>query len=178
MANAACDNKTPQDLWKGVVAGMIAGFVASWAMNHVSTIWSKINERGDQPEQTAKKGEQSDPATLKLAKRLSRELLHRELSEDQAEIAEAAVHYSFGTIMGAVYGGLAEYIPETTAGFGSAYGTILFVGADEIAVPLAALSGKANEVPLSSHVLGFTHHMVYGVTAEMVRRRTRKLFAA
>jgi hypothetical protein len=52
------------------------------------------------------------------------------------------------------------------------------VGADEIVVPLAALSGKANEVPLSSHVLGFTQHMVYGVTAEMVRRGARKLLAA
>jgi uncharacterized membrane protein YagU involved in acid resistance len=80
--------------------------------------------------------------------------------------------------MGAVYGGLAEYVPKATAGLGSAYGTVLFVSADEIAVPLAALSGKANEVPLSSHVLGFTQHMVYGVTAEMVRRGARKLLAA
>jgi hypothetical protein len=68
---------------------------------------------------------QSDPATLKLAKRLSRDILHREIPDDKAQVAVAAVHYSFGTIMGAVYGGLAEYVPKATAGFGSArYGVV------------------------------------------------------
>jgi putative membrane protein len=166
------------ELWKGVLAGVIGGLVASWTMNQVFTIWSKINENQQQPEQSAKKGEQSDPATLKLAKRLSREFLHREIPDDNVQTAEAAMHYCFGTVMGGIYGGLSEYLPQTKAGFGSAYATLLFVGADEIAVPLAGLSAKANEVPLSSHVLGFTAHMVYGVTTELVRRGTRRLLAA
>ena len=168
----------PQEMWKGVVAGMIGGLVASWTMNQVFTIWSKINENQQEPERPAKKGEASDPATLKLARRLSRELLHREIPDDKIQAAEAAMHYGFGTVMGALYGGLSEYIPQTKAGFGSAYATALFVTADEIAVPLAGLSGKANEVPLSSHVLGLTSHLVYGVTAELVRRGTRRLLAA
>jgi putative membrane protein len=166
------------ELWKGVLAGLIGGLVASWTMNQVFTIWSKINENQQPPEQPAKKGEQSDPATLKLAKRLSREFLHREIPDEKVQAAEAIMHYGFGTVMGGVYGGLSEYIPQTKAGFGSAYATMLFAGADEIAVPLAGLSAKANEVPLSSHVLGFTAHMVYGVTAELVRRGTRRLLAA
>jgi putative membrane protein len=166
------------ELWKGVLAGLIGGLAASWTMNQVFTIWSKINEHQQQPEQSAKKGEQSDPATLKLARRLSREFLHREISDENVQAAEAITHYGFGTVMGGVYGGLSEYIPQARAGFGSAYATMLFVGADEIAVPLAGLSAKANEVPLSSHVLGFTAHMVYGLTTELVRRGTRKLLAA
>jgi hypothetical protein len=40
------------------------------------------------------------------------------------------------------------------------------------------LSGKVNEVPVSSHVLGLTAHLVYGVTTELVRRGTRRLLAA
>jgi putative membrane protein len=176
-------NDAPHELWKGVVAGMVGGLVASWTMNQVFTLWSKINEDKQQdhkpePEQSAKKGEASDPATLKLARRLSREYLHRDISDEDVKAAEAAVHYGFGTVMGAVYGGLSEYVPQMKAGFGSAYATVLFVGVDEIAVPLAGLSGKLNEVPISSHVLGFTAHMVYGVTAELVRRGTRKLLAA
>lgn len=167
-----------EKLWKGVVAGMIGGLVASWTMNQVFTIWSKMNEGKQQPEQSAKKGEQSDPATLMLAKKFSREILHREISDENLQAAEAAVHYGFGTVMGGVYGGLSEYVPQTKAGFGSAYATALFVGADEIGVPLAGLSGKPNEVPVSSHVLGFTAHLVYGVTTELVRRGTRRLLAA
>ena len=166
------------ELWKGVVAGMIGGLVASWTMNQVFTIWSKINEGKQEPEQSANKGEQSDPATLKLAKKLSREILHREIADENLQAAEAAVHYGFGTVMGGVYGGLSEYIPQTKAGFGSAYATALFVGADEIGVPMAGLSARANEVPISSHVLGLTAHLVYGVTTELVRRGTRKLLAA
>jgi putative membrane protein len=168
----------PQELWKGVLAGLIGGLVASWTMNQVFTIWSKINEDKQQPEQSAKKGEASDPATLTLAKKLSRELLQREIPDDKVQAAEAAVHYGFGTVMGAVYGGLSEYLPQTKAGFGSAYAMALFMTVDEIAVPLAGLSGKANEVPASSHVLGLTSHLVYGVTAELVRRGTRRLLAA
>lgn len=171
-------NEAPHELWKGVLAGLIGGLVASWSMNQVFTIWSKINENQQQPEQSAKKGEQSDPATLTLAKRLSREYLHREIPDENIQSAEAAVHYAFGAAMGAVYGGLSEYVPQAKAGFGSAYATVLFVGADEIAVPLAGLSGKPDEVPISSHVLGFTAHMVYGLTTELVRRGTRKLVAA
>jgi putative membrane protein len=167
-----------EELWKGVVAGMVGGLVASWTMNQVFTIWSKINEGKQQPEQSAKKGEQSDPATLKLARKLSRQILQREISDEKIQAAEAAVHYGFGTVMGGVYGGLSEYVPQARAGFGSAYATALFVGADEIAVPLAGLSGRPNEVPVSSHVLGFTAHLVYGVTTELVRRGTRKLLAA
>jgi putative membrane protein len=176
-------NDAPHELWKGVVAGTLGGLVASWTMNQVFTVWSKINERKPQndkpePEQSSKRGTASDPATLKLAKRLSREYLHREISDENIQSAEAAVHYAFGAAMGAVYGGLSEYVPQTKAGFGSAYATVLFVGADEIAVPLAGLSGKPDEVPISSHVLGFTAHMVYGLTTELVRRGTRKLLAA
>jgi putative membrane protein len=167
-----------QELWKGVVAGMIGGLVASWTMNQVFTIWSKINEDNHQPEQSAKKGEASDPATLKLAKRLSREFLHREIPDEKLQAAEAAVHYGFGTVMGAVYGGLSEYVPQIKAGMGSAYATAVFVSVDEVAVPLSGLSGKPNEVPPSSHVLGLTAHLVYGLTTELVRRGTRRLMAA
>lgn len=176
-------NDAPRELWKGVLAGMLGGLAASWTMNQVFTVWSKINQAKHQndkpePEQSSKKGTASDPATLKLARRLSREYLHHEISDRNVQVAEAAVHYGFGTVMGAFYGGLSEYVPETKAGFGSAYAAVLFVGADEIAVPLAGLSGKADEVPISSHVLGFTAHMVYGLTTELVRRGTRKLLAA
>ncbi len=80
--------------------------------------------------------------------------------------------------MGGLYGALADQYPQVHAGFGSAFATGLFVVADEISVPAAGLSGKPAEVPLSSHLLGFTSHMVYGWTTEAVRRGTRRLLAA
>lgn len=167
-----------ENLWKGVAAGLVAGFAASWTMNQVFTVWSKLNQNRQQPEQSAKKSENTDPATLKLARRISREVFHRDLPDDKMRIAEAAVHYGFGTVMGGIYGGLSDYVPRAQVAQGAAFGTLLFLVADETAVPLMGLSGKANEVPLSSHVLGFTAHLVYGVTTELVRKGARRLLAA
>lgn len=165
-------------IWKGAAAGLLAGFVASWTMNQVYGLWSKLQQNAQQPEQSSKKGENTDPATLVMAKKISRELFHREIPDDKIRLAEELVHYGFGTIMGGVYGAFSEQYPQVRTGFGSAFAAGLFLIADEISVPAAGLSGKPQEVPVSSHLLGFTSHMVYGWTTEAVRRGTRRILAA
>lgn len=167
-----------RNIWIGALSGLIAGLVASWTMNQVYGVWSRIQENQQQPEQSSKKGENTDPATLVMARKISRQLLHREIPDDKIRLAEGLVHYGFGTMMGTIYGALSEKYPQVRVGFGSAFATALFVIADEVSVPAAGLSGKPQEVPVSSHLLGFTSHMVYGWTTEAVRRGTRKLLAA
>jgi putative membrane protein len=54
------------------------------------------------------------------------------------------------------------------------YGSALFVGADEVAVPSLGLGESPKKSPLSAHVYGLASHVVYGVTGEMVRRTVRK----
>ena len=80
------------------------------------------------------------------------------------------VHYAFGATMGAVYGGLSAVLPETSLGFGTAFGTALFAVADEIAVPALGLSKPPTETPASSHVMALASHLVWGSTTEAVRR--------
>ena len=167
-----------RNIWKGAAAGLIAGFVASWTMNQVYGIWSKFQQDQEQPEQSSKKGENTDPATLVMAQKISRQLFHREIPEDKIRLAEGLVHYGFGTMMGGLYGALSEKYPQVRTGFGSAFAAGLFVAADEVSVPAAGLSGKPQEVPFSSHVLGFASHMAYGWTTEAVLRGTRNLLAA
>lgn len=55
--------------------------------------------------------------------------------------------------------------------YGSLFGSALFLGADEMAVPAMGLA-EAAESP-SSHIYGWASHMVYGLTAEFVRRQVR-----
>lgn len=171
------DNHQNPAIWKGVVAGIAGGLVASWTMNQVFTLWSKLSKSRRQ-KQTSDVGEQKEPATIMLAKKISKGLLHHELTEQEKKIAEPAVHYGFGAAMGALYGGLAEYEPQVRTGLGTAYGSALFVVADEIAVPALGLSGKATKAPVSSHALGFTAHIVYGITTELVRKGVRRALAA
>jgi uncharacterized membrane protein YagU involved in acid resistance len=107
---------------------------------------------------------------MKTADTLSRKLFNRPLSRQQKKRAGPVVHYAFGAAMGAFYGVGAELFPGATRGFGTGFAATLFTIADEIAVPALGLSGKPTEAPLSSHVYGLISHLVYGVTAEGVRR--------
>lgn len=102
-----------------------------------------------------------------------------ELSPSQRHNAGLFVHYAFGTLLGAGYGAAMELAPELvrkrkpTSWLGLGYGTAVFFGADEIALPSLELTGKFSEMPLSSHVYGFASHLVYGLVAEITRRAIR-----
>jgi putative membrane protein len=75
--------------------------------------------------------------------------------------------------MGAVYGGLTEALPRSAAGWGLPFGALLWLGADEIAVPSLGLSGSPADAPVSTHASALASHLVYGVTADAVRRAVR-----
>lgn len=107
---------------------------------------------------------------MKAAGKLAHNVLGRDLSKDEKKEAGPLVHYAFGTLSGAVYGLLGEYLPLARIGFGTAFGAALFLLADELAVPALGLSGKATEAPLPSHLYALSSHLVYGASAEAVRR--------
>jgi hypothetical protein len=75
--------------------------------------------------------------------------------------------------MGAIYGAAVERRRRLTPAAGPMFGTALFLGADEIGVPLARLSAPPTAYPLSTHLKAMAAHLVYGVTADLVRRGVR-----
>ena len=83
------------------------------------------------------------------------------------------VHYLFGTVMGALYGGLAEYAPLSALGVGTVFGSALFLGADELTLPLLGLSKPPAEEPAGPQLDHWAAHLVYGATTELVRRGLR-----
>lgn len=174
---------------KGVVAGLVAGLVASWTMNQFQAAWTKATEGFEKPHgaqsMQPSEGEQSgqgleqnkenqDDATVKAAKAISEGIFGHELKEGEKESAGAAVHYAFGTATGALYGGVAEVLPQVTLGAGLPFGAAFWLVADETAVPLLGLSKPPTEYPVSTHVYALASHLVYGLTAEAVRRVVRK----
>jgi uncharacterized membrane protein YagU involved in acid resistance len=165
-------------VWKGMAAGLVAGFVASWTMNQFQALLSKIAESGEQQSQSQQQESQPkperEPATVKAAEKLSRSLLHRELRDDQKQIADSIVHYGYGTAWGGIYGVLAEVKPETSKALGLPFGTALWLAGDEIAVSALGLSGNPLEYPVSSHLQALAAHCIYGVTTDLVRRAMRK----
>jgi hypothetical protein len=146
-------------------------------MDQFQLAWAKVS-KGNSREQSEKKQQQpesDEDSTMRVANRLLRPVLGRELTDREKKLGGPIVHYSFGGSMGALYGTLAELSPVFRAGAGTGFGSALFLGADEIAVPLAGLSGPPTQTPLKIHAYAWTSHLVYGVTTEMARRGVRAL---
>jgi putative membrane protein len=177
------------NVWKGAAAGFVGGLVASWTMNQFQAAWTKATEgfekphgaqsmqpsEGESTEQGSEENkENQDDATVKAARAISQGIFGRELKESEKEPAGAAVHYAFGMATGGLYGAIAEFAPEVTAGIGLPFGAAFWLVADETAVPLLGLSKPPTEYPVSTHAYALASHLVYGLTAELVRCGIRK----
>ncbi|HET6976502.1 MAG TPA: DUF1440 domain-containing protein [Pyrinomonadaceae bacterium] len=173
-------------VWKGVVAGLAGGLLASWTMNQFQAAWTRIQEGTEKPHgaqamQPSEGGDgnqdtaEQDDATVKVAKAISTEVFGHELQQSEKKPAGAAVHYAFGTVSGGMYGALAEVAPQVTTGAGLPFGAAFWLLADEISVPLLGFSKGPTAYPVSTHAYALASHLVYGATAELSRRAIRNV---
>jgi hypothetical protein len=168
----------------GTVAGLIGGLVGTFAMSEFQALWSKAAENYQSPSaggaHDAREWQERHEglnANELAAQAVAEHTIDRPLTRDELAIAAPAVHYAFGAAMGAVYGALAEVSPPVRALCGSAWGTAVWIGADELAVPALGLSRPDADYPLEAHAQALAAHVVYGVTTEVVRRGLRKLMS-
>lgn len=180
-------NHSEPNVWKGALAGLVAGLVASWAMNRFQDVWVSLSTKdstsddksGDRDRESSNsKTNQSeevtqDDATVKAASALSENLFNHELTSEEKKIAGPVVHYAVGATGGLVYGVAAELAPEITEGVGLSYGAAFWLVVDEGLVPLLGFAKGPGEYPLSAHVYALASHLVFGATAEGVRRLLR-----
>jgi len=175
MSNTTKTNGRDQgELWKGLVAGLIGGLVASWAMNRFQDVWIKLSESAQPAEQDTEAQSTNDDTTVKAASAISEGLFDHKLTTDEKKIAGPAIHYSLGTGVGGLYGAVAEVVPEVTSAAGLPFGMVFWLIVDESAVPMLGLSKGPTQYPVSTHAYALTSHLVYGLTAEAVRRGLRK----
>jgi uncharacterized membrane protein YagU involved in acid resistance len=164
-------------VWKGVVAGVVSGVVASFVMEQFQAGWSKASEAlksdEEKEQENSGAGNESEPATVKVAQAISRRVTGHDIPDERKEMAAECVHYGMGATSAAVYGALAEAWPAVTSGNGLAFGAGLWLIADETAVPAAGLSPWWRDVPLGSHVYALASHLVYGSVTEIVRKAVR-----
>ena len=178
------------DVPKGLAAGLVGGLVASWVMNRFQDVWIRLagppspapasttqaegQGSGQGLRQTQKKNaEEQDDATVKTASAISEGVFGHELTKGEKKIAGPVVHYAFGTAVGGLYGAAAELAPEVTGGAGLPFGAAFWLVADETALPLLGLSKGPTAYPVAVHVYALASHLVYGLTAELVRRGVR-----
>lgn len=159
--------------WLGLCAGLAAGFLATLAMDGFHSLSRRATAplRGNGNE--AEKSEAEESSTVKLGRRLSRQVLHRDLDDASAQWVSESLHYGYGTLMGGVYGLLAELFPKTTTAAGAPYGALLFALGDEVVVPALRLAKKPSEYPFGVHARALGAHLVYGTTLDLLRRGIR-----
>lgn len=179
-------NHSKPNVWKGALAGVVAGLVASWAMNRFQDVWVSFSAGSDSRkddkssdressnlETNQSEEETQDDATVKAASAISENLFKHKLTADEKKIAGPAVHYATGAAGGLVYGVAAELAPEITEGVGLPYGAAFWLVVDEGLVPLLGFAKGPTEYPLSAHAYALASHLIFGATAEGVRRLLR-----
>jgi hypothetical protein len=173
------ESKIKPNIWRGLLVGAIAGLVASWTMDRFQDVWialtpnDKSKENGKENRETEGEDQSNDDATVKAAAAVSEGLFGHKLTSSEKKIAGPVVHYAVGATSGMVYGIAAEFLPEVTAGLGLPYGTAFWLVVDEGAVPLLGLAKPPTEYPISNHIYALASHLVFGATAEGVRRLLR-----
>ncbi len=180
------------NVWKGLAAGVVGGLVASWTMNQFQALWSKLTEGEERSHgaqslqqghpqqgigrklQAEGKDEPEDDAAERLANAISVRFSDQELTKHEKDVAGTALHYAMGVTSGALYGALAEALPQVTVGAGLPFGAAVWVIADEGIVPAVGLSKSHTEYPLSIHAYAISSHLIFGLTTELVRRAVRE----
>ena len=114
-----------------------------------------------------------EPATEKAADRASRAATGHPVRPERKAAAGDAVHYAFGAAIGAAYGATAERWSGVTAAGGTVFGMAAALLFDEIAVPALGLAAPLERSPPAAHAYAIASHLVFGMTAEAVRRLLR-----
>jgi hypothetical protein len=168
-------------VYQGLAAGALAGLVGTWAMSEVQRLWTRVVD--DAPPESAggrhdardwqERSEHQNSNEL-AAQAIAGYLLGRRLTQEELRVAAPLAHYLFGAGVGAIYGAYAER--RRAGGSGAAFGTTVWLAADEIAMPLLGLSDSTVRRPLEMHLQSFVAHLVYGTATEMTRRSVRAQF--
>jgi len=144
------------DLWKGALAGFIGGLAGSAAKLLAEKIY---------PPRT--RGQKAPPVVV------AEKVAGHRLNSTEKTAATQGMHWSFGPIVGAVYGAVVEYEPEVAARHGVAFGLGLNALTHEGALPLLGLTEKVQDQPRQEKWSEVASHAVYGFVTESVRRLIR-----
>ena len=154
--------KRRENPWIGMAAGLIGGIAGSIAIGQFHHLWVKATKSN-----LEQKGMDS---TVKAAAAVSENVLDHQLTEEEKPKAGAAVHFGFGSTMGALYGVSAALSPKVGCAVGVPFGSAVYLAAHATAVPALGLSQPVTRQPIMDEVGEILGHVVYGVVTDLTRR--------
>ena len=176
-----------RSLRNAMLAGVAGGIAGTAAMAACDAVWSAFdysNGRGARSRRLRHSGvgrgqfPQSEPRSHEGHDTPS-ERLARHVPGVTTRRAERAVgsliHFAFGATAGAAYAAALTTAPPPVAralrsGHGLLYGTLVWLLADEIGIPLTGLAPPPRRTSPRMHAYALAGHFAYGVALESVRR--------
>jgi Protein of unknown function (DUF1440) len=166
---------------KGAIVGSLSGLVGTVLMTQFQIVWKKGSEQTQSRKKTRseyKKSEKED-STMKTAEKLG-EAAGYKLTKAERKKAGNWVHYGFGTAMGAIYGLVRESAPKSVRQMnsgisGAGYGSVVFLGAHEIAVPSLKLGSNPIKEPVPDQISEYLAHLVYGLGTSLTYSALRRI---
>jgi hypothetical protein len=149
-----------------LLRGAIAGGVATWAMDQVTTALLDQASQADKEQEKAAQPRGKSSAR-NLTDRLA-QVVAPDATEQQRDQAATAIHWGLGIVPGALYGALRNRVPFVGAGRGLVYGTLLFLGNDEYLNTELGLAAEPSAYPASTHARGLVGHLVLGAATDTV----------
>jgi hypothetical protein len=152
---------------KDLLKGAIAGAVATWIMDRVTTyMYQRENKPARQKEDGARHGRTAYEVAAEKAARA----LGRELNDEGRRRLGSAIHWALGIGAGAAYGAFGRRVPAFRRAGGSAFGTTFWATVDEGLVSLLGLTPPPNAFPWETHARGLAGHVTYGIVADRTLR--------
>jgi uncharacterized membrane protein YagU involved in acid resistance len=147
-----------------MIRGAIAGTVATWVMDLVTT-----GMMAGQPESVTAREEAARPNGRSSVENLI-DLLSERLGwtpdPDERERLAVVIHYGLGAVPGAGYALLRRRVPFLGAANGALYGLLLWLANDEYLATRLGIAGPPEAYPAETHVRGLVGHLALGVATD------------
>ncbi len=149
-----------------ILASVIGGVAASFAMDVVQNGWAAIFERRRAEDQ---RDEEVDGIASVV--RVIGRFVPALRSDRDSNLAARVVHYAFGVGFGAAYVYGADRAPWLTTSSGVVFGSALFVLSDRVLIPALKLGRSWSRYTRSERANAYLSHVAYGVVLELTRGR-------
>jgi uncharacterized membrane protein YagU involved in acid resistance len=150
----------------GIVSGAIAGGVATYVMDLVTT----GIQNGQSPEdaELEKAGQVNGRSSVENLLELIETSSGTHIEDSLRPMALQALHYGLGIGPGALYGVLRGRVPLIGAGRGLLFGILVWAVNDEYLNTALGLAGPPDAYPPSTHLRGLVGHLALGASIDTV----------
>lgn len=147
-------------VWLGLVAGVAGGL----AMNLFARAFSDRRGHGVQVPQA--RGGSGAPDAAELTGTTAVEAVTDQRMSPRSRLwLGTAAHYGFSATLGALYAEMTRS-GRARPWQGAAFGTGVWLIADETLIPLLGLSRRPEQIPAAVHLYAWAGHCVFGITVD------------